>query len=182
MESRQVIDLEDGIVNSVYIQELNTKYVQVSGKLTAVEGEFGTLKANVAEFEETYTKRLTAAEADIGKLRTTDLSAVNGKIEVLDSNYANIRNLLSGDAGIGDLQNIHLTSDNAVIDTALIRTAVMQSVRSSGWYNQHQQIQDHVRRWRHPDIWSNPAVERCQWSSPDAGWQGCQRGFYLCTF
>lgn len=126
--SRQIIDLEDGIVNSVYIKNLDAQYVQVSGKLTAVEGEFGTLKANVAEFEETYTKRLTAAEADIGKLRTTDLSAVNGRINILDSNYANIKNLLSGSAGIGDLQNIHLTSDNAVIDTALVRTAVMQSV------------------------------------------------------
>ena len=28
----------------------------------------------------------------------------------------------------GDLQNIHLTSQNAVIDSALIRTAVMQTV------------------------------------------------------
>ena len=29
---------------------------------------------------------------------------------------------------MGDLQNIHLTSQNAVIDSALIRTAVMQTV------------------------------------------------------
>lgn len=62
------------------------------------------------------------------KLVVTDFSAANGRIDVLDSNYANIKNLLSGSAGIGDLQNIHLTSDNAVIDTALVRTAVMQSV------------------------------------------------------
>ena len=55
--SRQVIDLEDGIINSVYIQELNTKYVQVSGKLDAVEIETGSIKGNVAEFEETYTKK-----------------------------------------------------------------------------------------------------------------------------
>lgn len=73
-------------------------------------------------------KDLVPQKPDIVQLRTTDLSAVNGRIDVLDSNYANIRNLLSGAAGIGDLQNIHLTSDNAVIDTALIRTAVMQSV------------------------------------------------------
>lgn len=33
-----------------------------------------------------------------------------------------------GNAGVGDLQNIHLTSENAVIDSALIRTAVMQTV------------------------------------------------------
>lgn len=126
--SRQIVDLENAIVSSVHIKDLDAKYVQVSGKLTAVEGEFGSIKGNIADFEDTYVKRLSAAEADIVQLRTTDLSAVNGRIDVLDSNYANIRNLLSGAAGIGDLQNIHLTSDNAVIDTALIRTAVMQSV------------------------------------------------------
>lgn len=126
--SRQIVDLENAIVSSVHIKDLDAKYVQVSGKLTAVEGEFGSIKGNIADFEDAYAKRLNAAEADIVQLRTTDLSAVNGRIDVLDSNYANIRNLLSGAAGIGDLQNIHLTSDNAVIDTALIREAVMQSV------------------------------------------------------
>lgn len=126
--SRQIVDLENAIVSSVHIKDLDAKYVQVSGKLTAVEGEFGSIKGNIADFEDAYVKRLSAAEADIVQLRTTDLSAVNGRIDVLDSNYANIRNLLSGAAGIGDLQNIHLTSDNAVIDTALIREAVMQSV------------------------------------------------------
>lgn len=126
--SRQIVDLENAIVSSVHIKDLDAKYVQVSGKLTAVEGEFGSIKGNIADFEDAYVERLSAAEADIVQLRTTDLSAVNGRIDVLDSNYANIRNLLSGAAGIGDLQNIHLTSDNAVIDTALIRTAVMQSV------------------------------------------------------
>lgn len=126
--SRQIVDLENAIVSSVHIKDLDAKYVQVSGKLTAVEGEFGSIKGNIVDFEDAYAKRLSAAEADIVQLRTTDLSAVNGRIDVLDSNYANIRNLLSGAAGIGDLQNIHLTSDNAVIDTALIREAVMQSV------------------------------------------------------
>lgn len=126
--SRQIVDLENAIVSSVHIKDLDAKYVQVSGKLTAVEGEFGSIKGSIADFEDAYAKRLSAAEADIVQLRTTDLSAVNGRIDVLDSNYANIRNLLSGAAGIGDLQNIHLTSQNVVIDSALIRSAVMQTV------------------------------------------------------
>lgn len=128
IHSRQIVDLENGIIESAYIQDLSVKYLQVSGKITAVEGEFGTLKANTAQFEETYTKKLEAVEADINTLRTTDLTAVNAKIDVLDGNYANIKTLLSGGAGIGDLQNIHLTSQNAVIDSALIRSAVMQTV------------------------------------------------------
>lgn len=131
IHSRQIVDLENAIVDSVYIKNLDAKYVQVSGKLTAVEGEFGKLKANVADFEETHTKRLEAAEADIAKLRTTDLAAANAQIDILNSNYANIKTLLSGGAGIGDLQNIHLTSENAVIDSALIRNAVIQTVAVS---------------------------------------------------
>lgn len=128
IHSSQIIDLENGIIESAYIKELGVKYLDVSGKITAVEGEFGILKSNTAQFEETYTKKLEAVEADINTLRTTDLTAVSAKIDVLDGNYANLKVLLSGGAGIGDLQNIHLTSQNAVIDSTLIRSAVMQTV------------------------------------------------------
>ena len=41
----------------------------------------------ILHFEDTYAKRLSAAEADIVQLRTTDLSAVNSRIDVLDSNW-----------------------------------------------------------------------------------------------
>ena len=42
------------------------------------------------------------------ELTATNFEAANAKIDILDSNYANIKVLLSGGAGIGDLQNIHL--------------------------------------------------------------------------
>lgn len=128
IHSSQIIDLENGIIESAYIKELGVKILNVSGKITAVEGEFGILKSNTAQFEETYTKRLEAVEGDIYTLRTTDFTAVNAKIDVLDGNYANLKVILSGGAGIGEIQNIHLTSENAVIDSALIRSAVMQVV------------------------------------------------------
>lgn len=128
IHSRQIIDLENGIIESAYIKELGVKYLDVSGKITAVEGEFGILKSNTAQFEETYTKRLEAVEGDIYTLRTTDFTAVNAKIGILDNEFGNIKVLLSGSAGIGEIQNIHLTSQNAVIDSALIRSAVMQTV------------------------------------------------------
>lgn len=76
-------------------------------------------------------KEIYGEYGEFQKLTVNNFSAANGRIDILASNYANIRNLLSGSAGIGDLQNIHLTSDNAVIDTALIRTAVMESVSIS---------------------------------------------------
>lgn len=128
IHSRQIVDLENAIVQSATIIDLTTKYLTVTGKLTAVEGEFGKLTANVAEFEQATIQKLDAFEATIQELKVTDLSAMNAKIQVLEATSANIKSLLSGNAGIGDLQNIHLTSANAVIDSALIRNAVMQTV------------------------------------------------------
>ncbi|MBS4967343.1 MAG: phage tail protein [Lachnospiraceae bacterium] len=122
------IEVENAIINSATIGDLTVKYLEVSGKITAVEGEFGTLKANVAEFEEATIGRLDAINATIENLKVTDLTAINAAIDVLQADSANIKSLLAGNAGVGDLQNIHLTSQNSVIDSALIRAAVMQSV------------------------------------------------------
>ena len=78
----------------------------------------------------TYAKitDLEATNAIITKLTAEDLVAINAHINKLDANYGNIENLLSGNAGVGDLTNIHLTSQNAVIESALIKSAVVQSV------------------------------------------------------
>lgn len=78
----------------------------------------------------TYAKivDLEATNAIITKLRTEDLVAINAQINAANINLANIENLLSGNAGVGDLVNIHLTSQNAVIESALIKNAVIQSV------------------------------------------------------
>lgn len=126
--SRQVVDLENAIVQSATIIDLTTQYLQVTGKLTAVEADIGTLNANVANIDQALIKKLDAEEADIRYAKITDLDAAYASISVLEAESANIKSLLAGNAGVGDLQNIHLTSQNAVIDSALIRNAVMQTV------------------------------------------------------
>lgn len=126
--SRQVVDLENAIVQSATIVDLTTQYLQVTGKLTAVEADIGTLNTNVANIDQAMIKKLDADEADIRYAKITDMDAAHASISVLEAESANIKSLLAGNAGVGDLQNIHLTSANAVIDSALIRTAVMQSV------------------------------------------------------
>lgn len=86
------------------------------------------LDVNVANI--TYAKivDLDAINAKITKIETEELTAINAKINTANINLGNIENLLSGNAGVGDLTNIHLTSQNAVIESALIKSAVMQSV------------------------------------------------------
>lgn len=187
--SEQVIDLENAIVTSATIVNLTSQYLEVTGKLTAVEADIGSLNANVANLDQaiigkldadtaeiTYAKiedleatnatigtleteylnvseRLTALNANISNLQAdyaniqealvgkldaefaeityatiTELNAAKADIGVLEADSANIKSLLAGNAGVGDLQNIHLTSANAVIDNALIRNAVIQTV------------------------------------------------------
>lgn len=86
------------------------------------------LDVNTANITYAKITDLEATNAIITKLKTEDLVAVNAQIDSLHVDYGNIENLLSGNAGVGDLVNIHLTSQNAVIESALIKSAVMQSV------------------------------------------------------
>ena len=86
------------------------------------------LDVNTANITYAKITDLEATNAIITKLQTEDLAAVNAQINTLHANYGNIENLLSGNAGVGDLTNIHLTSQNAMIESALIKNAVIQSV------------------------------------------------------
>lgn len=128
IKTSQISDFESAIINNATIQNLEAENVEITGTLTAVRADIGTLNATVGNFTEIYTMRLEAAEADIQTLRVTDLTAINASIDVLDAGYANITSLLAGNAGVGDLQNIHLTSANAVIDVGVIRTLLANNI------------------------------------------------------
>lgn len=108
----QLVVIDKALINKLDVDTANITYATIKN-----------LEVTKERVEEIYGEY-----GEFQKLTVNNFSAANGRIDILASNYANIKNLLSGSAGIGDLQNIHLTSDNAVIDTALIRTAVMESV------------------------------------------------------
>ena len=108
----QLVMINQAMINKLDVDTANITYATIK-KLDVVEENVQKIHGEVGNFKE-----LTAA----------NFTAANAKIDVLDGNYANLKVLLSGGAGIGDLQNIHLTSQNAVIDSALIRSAVMQTV------------------------------------------------------
>ena len=108
----QLVMIDQAMINKLDVDTANITYATIKN-LNVVQENVQKINGEVGNFKE-----LTAA----------NFTAANAKIDVLDGNYANIKTLLSGGAGIGDLQNIHLTSQNAVIDSALIRSAVMQTV------------------------------------------------------
>ena len=108
----QLVMIDQAMINKLDVDTANITYATIKN-LNVVEENVQKINGEVGNFKE-----LTAA----------NFKAANVQIDILNGNYANIKVLLSGGAGIGDLQNIHLTSQNAVIDSALIRSAVMQTV------------------------------------------------------
>ena len=108
----QLVMIDQAMINKLDVDTANITYATIKN-LNVVEENVQKINGEVGNFKE-----LTAA----------NFKAANAQIDILNGNYANIKVLLSGGAGIGDLQNIHLTSQNAVIDSALIRSAVMQTV------------------------------------------------------
>lgn len=108
----QLVMINQAMINKLDVDTANITYATIK-KLDVVEENVQKIHGEVGNFKE-----LTAA----------NFTAANAKIDVLGGNYANLKVLLSGGAGIGELQNIHLTSQNAVIDSTLIRLAVMQTV------------------------------------------------------
>lgn len=122
ISTSQILNFDDAVGSTMAVLELTAELLTVTGNLTAVEAEIGTLTANVGTFEQLTADNFDAVNAAITQLRTEDLTAANARINTLESTYANVSSLLNGNAGIGNLQNIHLTSQNAIIDSALIQT------------------------------------------------------------
>ena len=111
----QLVMIDHAMINKLDVDTAKITYATITN-LNATNVNIEKLNADIGNFRD---------------LTATQFKAANAKIDILDGNYANIKTLLSGSAGVGDLQNIHLTSRNAVIDSALIRNAVMQTVTIS---------------------------------------------------
>lgn len=108
----QLVIIDEALINKLDVDTAKITYATITN-LEAVNAHIQNLEAEYGEFV---------------NLTAENLEAIHASIDVLEADSANIKSLLSGNAGIGDLQNIHLTSQNAVIDSALIRNAVMQTV------------------------------------------------------
>lgn len=113
-----ILHFEEGVSGSGAVGNLQGLY-------NALNGDLSELKVSVGQIETNYIK---AEDADLKYATIKKLEVEQEKVKNLDVLYGNIKNLLSGAAGIGELQNIHLTSQNAVLEEALIKNAVIQYV------------------------------------------------------
>lgn len=101
-----------------------------SGSLSArVErNEVGLLLVHTAVMQKASIKELAAVRAQIESLDVDTLHTVDATIKLLKSDVANIQTIMSGQIGTGELQALHLTSGNVVIDNAVITDAMIADV------------------------------------------------------
>ena len=66
--------------------------------------------------------------ANINDANIKNLQAETAKIHGLEAETANINNILAGNIGSGSVQTIHLTGKNVVIDNAVIKSAMIDSL------------------------------------------------------
>lgn len=127
----QIYDLDSIEIPDIDLDNLEAQYVEISGKLTAVEADIGELNANISNIDQAVIGKLDADYAEITYAKITDLDAAHASIGNLEAETANIKSLLAGSAGIGDLQAINLSSANVNIADATITDAMIASLTAS---------------------------------------------------
>lgn len=118
--------INHAMINKLDAEEARITYASIEN-LEATNATIESLEADYGAFKDLATNNFNAVNAEITRLKADDITAIHADITNLDAAYANIQTLLNGNAGIGDLQNIHLTSQNALIDSALIETMLAEN-------------------------------------------------------
>lgn len=124
-----VAKITDLTVVNADITNLKAENVTITGKLNAVEGEFGTLKSNIANIDKLVVNHtaeinnLIANKADI-----TDLTATNIKFNVASGGTLDLQTLLSKFVTGENGQFINISSSNSVIANATIKNAMIESL------------------------------------------------------
>lgn len=133
IDAAKVQRLDEVIANSAKFVEVNTKILNVSDMLTAANAKIGTLE----------TTKLTAADADLKYATIQNLSAATGRIDTLETNaltagsalihsltsdVANINTLMFGTASGGSLTTEFSNSVVSLIGDAQIKSAMIKDI------------------------------------------------------
>ncbi|MEG2743974.1 MAG: phage tail protein, partial [Clostridium sp.] len=100
-----VAKITDLTVINAKIENLTAQNVTITGKLTAVEGEFGTLKANVANIDKLVVNHTAEINNLIANSATiTDLKVTNATIDNLEATVGKIQTLVNGNLSSENIQ------------------------------------------------------------------------------
>ncbi|WP_187117211.1 hypothetical protein [Blautia obeum] len=128
-----------GTGNSSDEKEYMTAMLQQMMKMNLFKTTVSNIAGNTTvNFDEARVNTLivdymNAATIDVGKI-TGDEASFNkffakfGDFEVISADVANIKTLLAGNAGIGEIGTIHLTAKNVTIDDAVITDLIAKKI------------------------------------------------------
>ncbi len=123
---------ENATIINAEITNLKAQNVTITGKLTAVEGEFGKLKVNVAIIEElTVTHTATINELKANKADITQLNAVSATVGTLEAQVGKIETLVNGNLTSENIHSLHLTSASVTVENGFIKSAMIESLEVS---------------------------------------------------
>ena len=131
---RYVIEL--ALINKVVANKVDAEYVEaefikVNNTISAVTGEFQTIKGNVAEFEKTVTTKLEAISGKIDDLEVVDLTAIKADITTLNAKVANIDHVLAGNITAENIQTGAITAGSGIIAEGAIGDAQISSLSAN---------------------------------------------------
>lgn len=136
IKTEQIYDFEASVakitdltVINADIANLKAQNVNITGKLTAIEAEFGTLKSNVAIIDSltvTHTAQINNLEAN--KASITQLNAVSATIGTLEVEVGKIQTLVNGNLSSENIQAGGITSDKLTISNGFIKNAMIESL------------------------------------------------------
>lgn len=122
-------DIEDLKAVNADMKNLIAENVTITGNLNAVEGEFGTLKANVGVIDKltvTHTAQINELEAN--KASIVQLEAVSANIGTLEAEVGKIQTLVNGNLTSENIQSLHLTSASVTVENGFIKSAMIESL------------------------------------------------------
>ncbi|MBS5937106.1 hypothetical protein [Clostridium sp.] len=116
----------DGGLDSELSAKGETKNSNSFNSNGSMKNKVDRVVTEVALINEAFINYAKINDADI-----TNLKAETAKIHNLEVETANINTLLAGNIGSGSIQTIHLTGKNVVIDNAVIKDGMIDTVNAN---------------------------------------------------
>ena len=118
IKTEQISDFETSVAKITDLTVVNAKIknleafnVTISGRLTAVEADIGSLNANIGVIDKlTVTHSALINDLQANKASITQLEAVNATIQVLEANVGKIETLVNGNLSSKNLQAGSITA------------------------------------------------------------------------
>ncbi|CEQ06201.1 phage minor structural protein [[Clostridium] sordellii] len=139
IETSQIKDFYKEVIEATNIKAINAKIINleaqdvtISGQLTAVNAQIGSLTTNVATIDKLVVKHdASITNLNANKASITDLNATNATIQVLEANVGNIRTLVNGNLSSENIQVSGITGDRLNMKTIFVDDANIVSINAS---------------------------------------------------